>query len=1043
MTVPPLTGSRAVARGLTALLGLTLLVVGLPAVLWAVDGWPLPGDWPDLRTVREAALRPDDGSLFLGALIVAGWAGWATFVLSLLVELPAAVRGTAALPLPGLGAQQRLVAAMVAAVAAIGGGAQAASASSATPSPWEPAAPVTTDLLDQQAAPDGGERRRGGTDPPTGGDLSPARAAMGTYVVREGDTLWHIADASLGDPTRYPEIVAASAGTVQPDGRRLTDPDVIHPGWTLTVPGAPTSQRDGLPDTGSAGRAGAGTVAPDTGSADEKDAGTVRPDAGSAGRAGAATMLPDAEAPGLGSLVAAPAAGRPIAAAPDCPPGPIAGAADEPTAGGPMAAPDPEEDPDGDGATRTIGGVGAVLAAGLIAVLTVRRARRQRRRRPGERLAPGSAAARTVETELRQVADQAGVAFVDRALRGLAARLAESGRQLPPLRAARLTSHALELYLAASSQLPAPFVGTAHGGVWTVEASQTGPLDGDGGARVPAPYPSLVSIGHDRDDALVLLDLEQLGSLVVDGPPELVGAAIAAIAAELATSTWADDLRVSLVGGDWSDLDLLRSGRVRRIADVEELIDEITVRVTDDRLLLATAGVNGLAAARVGPVAEATWTPEILVVAVPLPDDQWSRLCALIETAPRVAVAAVIGGGSAGQGWTLRLAGTTLEPAAVLEPLGVPLRPQLLDAVTRERVTELLHAADSTKRESAAGSATVLTEPGPAQPPDEMRRARASIAGGPSPPERSGPPFIDPVRPGLPPGSQVNAAKPAPHGVTAPSRALPPGAGASAGARPTSSDARSGRSPDRVAPRLLMLGPVEVAHTAELVEQTKLGQLTELAMFIALNPGCDTNAIDDAIWPGSAVTRTTRGTAISKLRRWLGTDATGASLLPRTDGGYTYLPDVRSDWQDWCALLPEGPARATTAELRAALSLVRGRPFSGRGRRRYAWVDHIAQEMISSIVDTCHELALHALADAAPGEALRAALLGLSVEPGVELLWRDRLKAELAVGDRSTVLESIGKLRSTADDLGGDLEPETEELIERITSGSGRLTATG
>jgi hypothetical protein len=56
------------------------------------------------------------------------------------------------------------------------------------------------------------------------------------YVVERGDTLWDIADEQLDDPTRYTEIVAASEEITQPDGRHLTDPDLILPGWTLHVP---------------------------------------------------------------------------------------------------------------------------------------------------------------------------------------------------------------------------------------------------------------------------------------------------------------------------------------------------------------------------------------------------------------------------------------------------------------------------------------------------------------------------------------------------------------------------------------------------------------------------------------------------------------------------------------------------------------------------------------------------------------------------------------------------------------------------------------
>uniref|UniRef100_UPI00260DAE4A AfsR/SARP family transcriptional regulator n=1 Tax=Haloactinopolyspora sp. TaxID=1966353 RepID=UPI00260DAE4A len=497
----------------------------------------------------------------------------------------------------------------------------------------------------------------------------------------------------------------------------------------------------------------------------------------------------------------------------------------------------------------------------------------------------------------------------------------------------------------------------------------------------PAPFPGLVTLGHDTEDGLLLVDLEHLRSLAVTGPEALTQALMTAVAAEFATSPWADDIRVTLVGERaWSELEVLETGRIRRVTDVDRLLDELAVRAADDRGLLASAGMSDLAAARAAQAAEAAWTPEILLLAEPLTDERHTRLVALLEHEPRVAIAALIGGGSGEARWRLRMTGSGGEATAVLDPLGMTLRPQLLDAASCGHVLNLVRSSDEVV--------------GQAVPEPDMRAWPVHPVGPSAPAEPAEP--AEPVEP----------------------------------AEPT-------------APRLIMLGPVEVIHTAELGERNKLGQLTELAMFIALNPGCDSQAIDDAIWPGSIVTRTTRNTAISKLRRWLGTDARGAPLLPRTEGRYAFQPDVRSDWDDWCDLLPQGPQNATSDDLRAAVALVKGRPFSGRGRRSYAWVDHHAQDMIAAIVDACHELAVRSSSGGDHREALRVALLGLSIEPGVELLWRDRLKAEVMLGDRETVLQSIDRLRSTTDELGGDLDPGTEELIEQILHHGGRVSAAG
>ena len=56
-----------------------------------------------------------------------------------------------------------------------------------------------------------------------------------SYVVRPGDTLRQIAWEFLGDPEDWPVIFEANRDRPQPFGRALTDPDLIHIGWTLRL----------------------------------------------------------------------------------------------------------------------------------------------------------------------------------------------------------------------------------------------------------------------------------------------------------------------------------------------------------------------------------------------------------------------------------------------------------------------------------------------------------------------------------------------------------------------------------------------------------------------------------------------------------------------------------------------------------------------------------------------------------------------------------------------------------------------------------------
>ncbi|WP_157553542.1 LysM peptidoglycan-binding domain-containing protein [Jiangella gansuensis] len=1085
-TARPRRTAGSVLRGLGALIVIVAVLVGIPLALVAISGNPLPDSMPTWADVESALTAPDDGSLFLNALVWIAWIGWATFALGLLVEIPAAFRGRRAPRLPALRFQQQAAAGLVAAVAAVFvvGPVGMATAAEPVQSPHQPRespaltapetpsaatastpgqnataagapageAPPTAETAEaapaqpthtvrageslwriaQQELGDGARwpeiaELNYGRSQPGGGALDgthwiapgwqlllPADAATPVadtgaavqHVVVRGDTLWGIAEQHLGDGARYPDLVEASRDTVQPDGDRLRDPDLIRPGWTITVPA-------------STGPVETPAQPPAQPPAEEPAALTPEEPAEVP-----APEQPAAEAP----AEEAPAEEAPAEEAP---------AEEQPVAEEPQVEqPGVQTVSDPDGAAlplRTAAGVGALLAAGVLVFLAAKRHSQQRRREPGERIAMPAGALADTEQELRGVADPMSVELVDLALRGLAASCAQRGEALPPLRIGRLTSEQFELYLTEPAELPEPFVATDQGHVWFLPASARDQLDADSLREVPAPYPSLVTVGHGPEDGHLLLDLERLGTLAVAGEPEASQEVLAALAVELATSPWADDLQVTLVGTCPELAAGLDTGRIRHLPSVGGLLDELNRRARQDREALAESGAYSLDDARAKGVAAATWTPEIVLLGHPLDSSQRDQLADLVDALPRIAVAAVTSGPSAEGTWSLDLSADNPD-AAVLQPVGVDVQPQRLDQRQYSQILDLLGIAERPAARPEPARREQHREPPAvhhAQPGPGLLESLEAEFGR----------ELDHVHSNGATAAEVAPTEPRVEPVTDAEGVADAGGGLGATATPnvaetapSVAEAPPADTPVDDGPTILLLGPVEVEDATGPVEQSKYRQLTEIAAYIALNPGRGHAALDEAMWPGSRVTQNTRNTAVSKLRRWFGRDHNGDDYLPRVDSGYRFNPGVTTDWDQWNALVGPDPAVAGTQQLVAALELVRGQPFTGVNPRRYGWAEHLKQEMISTIVDAAHELAQRALRSGDAHLARKAATIGLQVEPGMELLWRDRIRAEHLAGNRGGMDDAIARLTAISADLGDDLEDDTVRLIAELST---------
>ncbi|WP_344662343.1 BTAD domain-containing putative transcriptional regulator [Catenulispora subtropica] len=209
---------------------------GLPWALVRFAGWPLPHHMLSAGQLKTDLTSPILGDQFyLNAIAIVLWFLWSILAFSFLLELIYAVRRIPAPHVPGLGPAQLLAGFLITAIG-------------------------VTALLGRSAAPARAEvstvvpkARTATTAPATISTPSGLRSASALPVresvhhVVPGDSLYKIAEQDLGDGQDWPALFKANAGVVQHDGQRLSDPNLILPGWDITIPGAATMPATAAP----------------------------------------------------------------------------------------------------------------------------------------------------------------------------------------------------------------------------------------------------------------------------------------------------------------------------------------------------------------------------------------------------------------------------------------------------------------------------------------------------------------------------------------------------------------------------------------------------------------------------------------------------------------------------------------------------------------------------------------------------------------------------------------------------------------------------
>ncbi len=516
-------------------------------------------------------------------------------------------------------------------------------------------------------------------------DARLADSAAQTQVVRvqPGQSLWSIEEAVTGSGTNWTQGWQTNHDRAEPGGQHYDNPDLIRPGWVLEIPVAATDAggrpSSALPATPAPARpaptqpptatpAGAAAAPPSEQAAPSQSssASTTTTTTPTAADTGAATTVPTAAA----APATAPAVGAPTATAPPARPEPSA-ATGPPQA---IAAPTPPraagevdttprttaapEEASGDSHTSRLeseflsfAAPGALLAGLCLAALTVHRRRQWRTRRTGRMIAttpPGLHAAEAAVVTAG-TAPYADITWLDEALRGLVSRLAEQpdGR-LPDVVAVRLTATDLTLVLAcaATARAPGPWLEDGDRTTWTLPRSADTGYSLDTRAEFFAPFPCLVSIGSTGDGEHWLADLERVGTLALTGSPDRCLGVLRHVALELANSTWAEMLSVTLVGYG-EDLVPANPGRLSYAGDVDRAIltaqrRHHAVTATSTRL-----GVDVLTG-RLHAVNGDAWASHVLLVAPHVATDA-AALPRLIEglraSGIRTALAVVIADG--------------------------------------------------------------------------------------------------------------------------------------------------------------------------------------------------------------------------------------------------------------------------------------------------------------------------------------------------------------------------------------------------------------
>lgn len=1012
-------------QGLAATLGILAILVGMPLVMLALGSEPIPHHLPDWATLKHDLLSRDDGTFALQVIKGVVWIAWLIAAVLILLEVIYKVGHLKARDLPILGKPQSAARNLVAAASLLfvaGASLGNAGAAIAAPAPHSPAptthtatitadaqqrhqAPATDHKTDQDARPtfsysvregdnlwdlaqsflgDGNRyhelvelnRHIVGENPgflEQGWVLKiPGTHAAGhsiqPYVVEHGDTLEDIAATHLGDPNRWPEIFQASTGITQPDGRHLTNPDLILPGYTLHIPQQRTVDQP--------------AAAPHT-------------------KAGPAPQHHQAAPSDPAPHDTAPAAPT----EPSAPAQPTAPASPAPTQTAPAATHDtPAVDATSDQTNilsapwvvSSLAG-GAVLSGILLMALRRRRRRQFEVRRPGRAIAVPPPELAPFEKTITVAGHpmERSIEFLNAVLRQLALDIAAAHQTAPPVAAVELTETAATLHLTEPADLPDPWIASPDKLRWTATTSAhvtTGPHS------APAPFPLLATIGRDEDGHWWLLNLEHLGTITIGGDTERARDLLRYIACELALAPWADSARIDGVGIG-SEAARMNPTRTRFHDTDTEATDDViasALEMIDRAEGLDTDTPTG----RSTQIDDELWLARLLLVdAVEADEASLQRLIDLIADHPdRTGASVVLADRDLAGGFAIDL---STDGRLRVEKAGLDLIPVGLTAEAADGAAQVLEQSQDfddvevpVDETAVDGWEAFTDKAGAIRREYTLPRNVQEITEAEAEPARSLLEDDD--------QAYVEAAATTEEDLEQVAPRVPVKVCEAVEAELSTLDAdyKAWITKDPTRPRLRLLGPVKLTAYGDMTEVAdRIGFYTELAAYLASKSryGATTDEVVEAF--GYENKNRVR-VDMTILRDWLGTNpVTGQPFLPKAPdapakkehGKNVYqldtgpggvIVDAKLFEQKKARAQSRGEAGMT--DLREALTLVDGVPYSKLRETGWSWLlegDRADHEAVYMISDAAHILTTHYLKQGAIKDAYAVAKVGVLAAP--------------------------------------------------------------